>query len=189
MMTDVIDTGLKATITYTPTVAEISAFLLAGNGTEALDFSVIQLVGTGVEWELDIVSQSVNIKQSITPAYLWQDVKKGLHSSIVAAGAVNCEYSCASEYVSHYMVGVDQAFIKCTDNGFGVNGASVQRVDNPDYIEPTPPITIDEVSTQILTNAAANHSPSQAALTQITLDKFAADELLIEIEAAAIPFS
>ena len=195
-----IDTGLKSTISYTPTVADVSGFILAGYAVDALNFAVSQLINGS--WLLNISNQTVDYTDnnySILP-YYWalssNTVNTRYASALEAAMDFNEGGTYGTVFVEARMVSETQvdAYLMYTHThsnaGTPFKNATYYRYKNPDYNinDHQKKIGVDQVSLQILIDASASNKPSQEALTQITINKFVNDDFAVELDANATPF-
>jgi len=179
-----IDTGLKSTISYTPTVAEISDFILAGKGVEALNFAMSQL--NAANWELNVFERRVEYVLADTTKQ-WR-VESDSSGNTYDTPQLAFDTWFSGQNLDDF--GRSHTCVISNDNLVVCNISGIIGAQNVISVPPkTIYVPINTISNQLLTNSEAGNPKSQEALTQITLDKFAADKLLIEIEAAAIPFS
>lgn len=182
----IVDTGLKSTISYTPLVADISAFILAGNGVDALNAAISQLVDAGVDWVLDAPNSRVKYGGGGAGTY-----PASYGGRPVSYGAT--PYDAALEHCSLYG-GTLESTPRRDDESFYLHYCSAFGdsivIPKSSYIPPTEKyIPIETVATQILADAIAGNTASQAALTQITLDKFASNDFAVELDDNAVPYS
>ena len=92
MSENVIDTGSKSTITHTPTVDEVSDFILAGNGVDALNDAMSQLVDERANWELDVAKESVPYTVKAVHGY-YDSNGSGVKGDIQTVGDAACALS------------------------------------------------------------------------------------------------
>ncbi len=196
-MSDVnIDTGLKSNISYTPTVTEIAALILAAGAAEAVEFSRSKLIGL-LDWEIDTTSKRFNYtittESSVNP-YFYEAVyvKTGMFDTLDEAVA-HSKTNPALAWTENIRT-VNETTYGCYiyEGKEYCDTTIVIRRDNPEYLPPVvedKSFTIDAVATDILANSAAGNAASQNTLTHITINKFANDEFAAELDANATPFS
>lgn len=140
----------------------LADYLLAGNGTPAVDYAVTQLVGSAVDWQLNVGKSTVTYVVKGTSQ--WADT--GGFGWKGATAEIACRafpYAGAQEHHSVVMTSATTATCMYVEHAGGTpyENHKVKLTTKPNTNKS---ITIASIITKIRANAVAGHAPSQAVV-------------------------
>ena len=139
----------------------IADYLMAGNGTSAVDYAVTQTVGSAVDWQLNTAKSTVTYLKAVAGG--WADSSKAYKGDTAELACMSFPYQGG---LLHHSVNMTSATRGTCLYKYGPSGAPQENIEVI-YKAPTntvTSITIASIITKIRANATAGHAPSQAVI-------------------------